>query len=69
MTTDDAGRLMLWLRGMVEDMAHDLLEAGWEESQGGLWREYGDVRGPWLHIFDAHEKMKRGLATQGRVVR
>lgn len=63
MTTDDAGRLMLWLRGMAEDMAHDLREAGWKDDEHGLWRD--NEHGLGLHIFDAHEKMKKGASNSG----
>lgn len=67
MTTDDAGRLMEWMRDQSIEMARALRAAGWWENCAGLW--FKDGAGHGLHIFDAHEKMKRGLATQGRVVR
>lgn len=68
MTTDDAGRLLEWMKGMARDMAHELREAGWEEDERGLW-SLPQVAG-WsnqfdgLHLFDAHEEMKRGQASQ-----
>jgi hypothetical protein len=52
LSTDDAGRLLEWLKGNALEMAHELREAGWEEDARGLWREGG--KGMGCNLFDAH---------------